>query len=435
MKAFPGKYCLVILGLVIAQVFSSTTVGSASPEEIEIRIPSENPRFAFNSPVLVAGIWHFLNFSLDRAYTNVSLLAYRGDSRPAPNTPYNYTNYYLWWYEGTWNSWNESYIDTNKCAKTANTYSFYLGVDGRAESGNWSLEILGDGVQIAKKNVFTEAPRTGFGISSSIYLRVEPFTAKTVSSTPDYLRIINQGNVPLALKLSYDKYTERIATSNLPPEGIVLHVIGESYHYISFDCDAWSPRIIRITGTVSSTPLYTIPIPASVALVPSYEQTFPAIVHIGHSGWGLQEPIQGFTFQHREAISVSWNEIEALVVYFCGNANISFKVETENITLLNVTYNNIEQKQPFVIYSTEAKEEVAIINLKAEIPSISAYVRYILTVEGNTYSYSTRIDVGAKPEMPITPPEGLPATGIWIVVAIILIVVVVIVLRHLKAGR
>ena len=430
------KKVWIILGILIMQsvvMLSANSIDDgAKSVEIDIRIPDESPRQAFDRPVLVAGVWHYVNITLEQSYSNVSIAAWKGGSAPIER---DYTNYYEWWSDG-WGG-NESYIDPSKCEKNGNTCSFYIGLDSRAYSGNWTFNITADSKHI-NKEVFVETPVSGFGISSGIDLKVEPFTAETVSSTPNYLRIRNNGNLPLQVQVRYDRYVERIATSNLPPDGIVAHVMGETKHYVSFniDTDDWPPQIIDITGTINATPIYIIPIPASIALIQAFEQSFPVTVFIGHSGYRLAEMGAGVTFQYKNVLIASWNEKVNLTVYLCGEGEINFNVGCENLTLLNVTYENAEKTLPFNIISTNKSEKVVRVCVQATEPNVWGVVRYTLTMNETSYTYYTAIEVGSKPSgVDETPEEETSPLGIWAVLAVIGVVVLYMVVTHIMRRR
>lgn len=427
--------CVLILQSVVIWSWNSIGDGARSVD-VEIHIPNESPRQAFDRPVLVAGVWHYVNITLDQGYSNVSIAAWRGDSAVAEEDR-DYTNYYEWWSGDGWGG-NESYIEVSECAQHDTTYSFYIGLDSRAMSGNWTFNITADNEPKLSKEVFVEKPISGFAMSSGIELKVEPFTAATVSSTPNYLRIKNEGNLPLQAQVRYDKYVERIATSNLPPEGIVTHVMGETKHYVSFniDTDDWQPQIIEITGAVNATPLYTIPIPASIAFIPAYEQDFPVTLFIGHSGYRLGEMGAGVTFQYRKSLIASWNEKVNLTVYLCGEGEIKFDVSCSNVTLLNVTYEEVERSLPFTILSTNQSEKVVRVHVQATEPNVWGVVHYTLTVNETSHTYDTAVEVGSKPPGVGEEPEGETSLlGMWVVLAVISIVVLYMVITHLMRRR
>jgi len=146
------KKVWIILGILIMQsvvMLSANSIDDgAKSVEIDICIPDESPRQAFDRPVLVAGVWHYVNITLEQSYSNVSIAAWRGGSAPIER---DYTNYYEWWSDG-WGG-NESYIDPSKCEKNGNTCSFYIGLDSRAYSGNWTFNITA-GSKYINKEVF-----------------------------------------------------------------------------------------------------------------------------------------------------------------------------------------------------------------------------------------------------------------------------------------
>ena len=211
------------------------------------------------------------------------------------------------------------------------------------------------------------------------------------------------------------------------------HLIEGSFN---IDTDDWPPQIIDITGTINATPIYIIPIPASIALIQAFEQSFPVTVFIGHSGYRLAEMGAGVTFQYKNVLIASWNEKVNLTVYLCGEGEINFNVGCENLTLLNVTYENAEKTLPFNIISTNKSEKVVRVCVQATKPNVWGVVRYTLTMNETSYTYSTAIEVGSKPSgVDETPEEETSPLGIWAVLAVIGVVVLYMVVTHIMRRR
>ena len=96
----------------------------------------EEARTVFDSPVIVAGICHYVNVSLDdQNFQELSLELYKGTSAPSEGDR-DETNYYEWKYDKNSQQWTDvneyggsSYINESLSQKNGNNYSFCIGIN------------------------------------------------------------------------------------------------------------------------------------------------------------------------------------------------------------------------------------------------------------------------------------------------------------------
>ncbi|RKX95582.1 MAG: hypothetical protein DRP55_10285, partial [Spirochaetes bacterium] len=264
-----------LLFLVLAFIIGATVFyqiphsrADSSVSEINIHMPMESERYRFNNRAWVAGIWHYVNITLNESLSpsKVTLILYKGNSIPAIK---NETTYYSWEYDGTeWKDDREyggiSFIDPSKCKIAGNSYSFYIGTSSFVKNRNpdsidyenWTLAIKVDNVELTSIPVVMEEATSSISVSRADYtLRCEPFTETTLKSSQKFLTT-NTGNVPLRIFVSYNKLDSRINTSNF---NTILHAGEKLEHSIEVETTKWQPGFVSISGTIEATALYVIP--------------------------------------------------------------------------------------------------------------------------------------------------------------------------------
>ncbi|UCF12602.1 MAG: DUF2341 domain-containing protein [Thermoplasmatales archaeon] len=105
--------------------------------------------------VLVAGDFQYFNVTLTFKAKKICIIAYHSDEIPKLKDQ-SVSNYYKWEYNnGVWRdiSGHDSvYIKNSLCVKDNYTYSFYLGIDRKANPGHWSVKVLVDDKEAASFN-------------------------------------------------------------------------------------------------------------------------------------------------------------------------------------------------------------------------------------------------------------------------------------------
>jgi hypothetical protein len=123
---------------------------------------------------LVAGSFQDFNINLDFTPQKICIIAYYGNSLP-DSQERSESNYYKWEYDrGKWYDTSghiESYIKPNKCKKVNKTYSFNIGIDNKANPGQWSIKIFVDNKEI-KQTTPTIFVVTSFNLFLSAFIGI-----------------------------------------------------------------------------------------------------------------------------------------------------------------------------------------------------------------------------------------------------------------------
>jgi len=131
--------CFVLIPLVISCVHIS---GAAYIQEVHFEEHQQQP--VVNIPVIKAGNIHCLDIILTDETEKISIVAYLGNEIPDVENR-SVDNYYRWEYDnGEWvdkSGYESSYIDSSKCKKNGNIYSFYIRLDAQADGGKWTINV------------------------------------------------------------------------------------------------------------------------------------------------------------------------------------------------------------------------------------------------------------------------------------------------------
>jgi len=426
------KHGIILLLLLLFLIYFShfTSSQSSSLAKITINIPGELPQYNETGvQKWITGIWHYVNITLNENIQKLTLILYKGSNIPVTH---DVTNYYEWKYDnGNWADveYNE-YIVKNKCTHKNSFYSFYIGINKDAinsniSSNNWKLKILdGNSQTIEIIDIAVEKYRLGIASKSpEIEFYVNPFTTINLSSSHPF-GIENIGNVPLNISITYGSFSDKLSTTNFTH---YLHVNQTTWHYLIFHAKNLPPGRKKITGYVDgSVPhMYIIPVGATAELYASVRISEPYVaLLVGHSGYELYEsPDKEITFQYRETLNMKYNEIRNITVYLYGNATVSMRIWTENITLLNIfSGNKTIGDQPFLVNVTDTSEHLVTVQIKASIENITAYLHYeITTADGETKTFETRINVSPKPH-PVEKPYNKTLITAIVTISIIIVV-------------
>ena len=160
---------LVIITLILTPfLVSGLTVSEASSMDGVI---FKEPHVSSDNSVLIAGRFHYFDVTLEDDRDNICIIAYVGNNIPDPEDRSS-KNYYSWEYDhGVWkdNSGHESlYIDSSKCQKENYTYSFYIGIDGKADKGRWTIKIIVDNGEVSSTSSFIVVADISFFLSAMI---------------------------------------------------------------------------------------------------------------------------------------------------------------------------------------------------------------------------------------------------------------------------
>ena len=407
-----------------------------SVDETTLHIPGETQRTRAGNPVLVAGLWHYLNVTLiDSQPSKLSVAMYEGDTLPTSGER-NENTYYEWEYDnGNWNEVTEyggttySYINKANCKKTGNTYSFYIGIKSDVvkntnidaiDYDNWTLEIKADNTVIKNSGLTVEEPVIGFAQQSAeFYLHCKPFTSTIIK--PDHtFGIINPYNIPFTINLTYTQFANRIDTTNVEA---IIHPNSTTTHEITINTLQWPPGTITIEGIVEAIPMYVVQT-GDVSLITTLVQYFPNIkIFVGHSNYTIYEsPTTDVVFQYEEKLDAEYDEIKDITTYISGNGNASITITCENATLLKVKVNDETiGDMPFLVHSTNLTEQQVVTQVHFTKENTTVFINYELEINGENLTFTTQINVGPKPLQEEKPPD---TTLVMIIIGVCVIAVI-----------
>jgi len=353
------KLIIVFFILIIFFFTGVSTTLAVDETTLSISMLQGEQQTRFNKPVFVAGVWQYVNITMNQVIDELSLRFYRGITLTNGNK--NETNYYEWKYvKNNITVWNDvsgygiDYIKQDSCFKNNTLFSFCVGIKDAMPNivdyfENWTVEVSKDGTTIHSEGIVVEKPKTGISLSkpSSIIFYVDPFTIMDAQGD-NFFKIGNIGNVPLYVNIDYEKYNDiEIIDINKKflPDDIVTH-------YVIVHSRSWPPGIkrmdIQLNGSYPRS--YFVDTNATVTLYTSFIIDVPLLViYVGHSNYRIDE-IQGtgITFQYLEKLNMYEGEIKDISAYVSGNGVVTVDVwaDEKNISALKLYDGNTETLSP-----------------------------------------------------------------------------------------
>lgn len=392
----------------------------------------------FNRPVLVAGIWHYVNITTDQNYNELSVIFYKGIILSSGNK--NETNYYEWTYDTNnatvWNDvsgYEVQYIKQNLCTKNATQYSFCIGVKDTMPnivdySENWTMEITHQGTTLYSESIVVAKPKTGVSVSKpeSIIFHVDPFTVMDASGD-NFFKIGNAGNIPLYVNLitgQYD-YIEIIGINKVfLPQDVTTD-------YVTVHSKSWPPGIKKINMQLNGSypRSYFIDTNATITLYSSFVIDMPQlIIYVGHSNFRIDEIIgTGITFQYQENVNMNEGEIQDISAYVSGNGDVTVAISADekNISARKLYDGTTETHSPISFTSTNTTERTIVVTVEALSEGKTGVLTYEVTANGETKTYTTQISIGPPTTQENKATAGISLSLIQIIVIILVLFVVV----------
>jgi hypothetical protein len=430
------KKSLVFFVLMLYLVIGIPFCFAADVTDFSIRMLEGEQQNRFNTPVLVAGIWHYVNITINENVDILSLKLYKGSAPPAGGK--NETNYYEWNYDNNnpsvWmdiSSYAMTYIKPEFCSKTNGLVSFCIGMKDTMPNivdyyENWTVEVLSATVPVSKFPVVVEKPETGISLSkpSSILFRVDPFTAMDAQGD-NFFKIGNKGNIPLYLDYDSEQYNDveiaDIEKKVLPDE--------TRTYYVTVHSKSWPPGFkrmnIELTGIYPQS--YFVDTNATVTLQTSFIIDVPElVVYVGHSNYEIEE-IQGtgIVFQYLEKLTMREGETRDITAYVSGNGLVTLEIQADenNLSVLHLYEGSSEIDSPYSFSSSNNSERRFLISVKALSEGTMGILTYQVTANDVTKTYSTQITIG--PPLSTDTETGSPASLMQIVVIVIVLLVVI----------
>ncbi len=445
------KACIILFIVIMAGFLPSLThsVSAQNGESVKIHTVGESIRTRFDKQVLVAGIWHYFNVTIDNEdFQKLSLKFFTGESI-VDEEDRDETNYYEWQYnkdnEPPWidvkNYGGREYINTTLSTKNETSYNFCIGIKDTFQSQptfshkNWTLEVYSDENKIHTETVVVEKPYIGIAKTHGdiIVFNIDPFTNMDALGH-DYLRIENRGNIPLNVTVDYASHKdilEFVDYYKISPyssgtfDGLVIH------------SKAWPPGKMDISGVVNGevASSYIIPV-ATLTFGTSLGIDAPILrIVSAHANYELIEEFPGdITFQYLKTLQMNEGEIKNITTYISGDGNIKFDVRSENITILKVFSQYEEVNTPFFISSTNTSEHIVNIRIEAIKETSRANLHYIIEVAGEIYEYDTKITIN-PPQTSQGETIALDFLLTIIIAGIIFLVIGYMITTHLKYSR
>lgn len=435
---------IIIIVFMIGLLPVICSVSADNDIDINIHIIGEKTQIRFANPVIVAGIWHYINITLEsQELQELSLKLYNGSSIPNLDER-DETNYYEWKYDENSQQWTDlneyggyTYIKNDSCQKAGNTYSFCAGIKDTLPSRqfyheNWTLEVYKDQERICSNAVVVEKPTAIIGTShvAIISFYVDPFTEMDAEGN-DYFKVSNTGNIPLNVNINYGANNDIIDVTNLNTK---FSPGDTSNVYVTLYSKSWKPGFIEIKGPfVEGTILSSSIIPtADITL-----ESAPGVgssdlrINVGHANHEIVLVGDDIIFQYEKSLTMSEDEIKDLTAYISGNGEATLNIwsDEKNITILTISSGNQEVETPFTVISTDTSEQKIIIKVKALRENKIGILYYRLEIEGETQTFSTQITI----EPPSS--QGGETTSITTpVMAIIVIICIVLVIGYMVSS-
>jgi len=383
----------------------------AANATLGVNMVGEVPVFDAGLPVLVAGVWHQVSLNLSSAASAPIMVraVMPGSGSPSPMNTYEWVRY-----ESN-DSWADvrygTFLRVDLSSDDGLHVVFGIGVDGQASPGIWSFTVSSGNSTLVTQSVEVQAPRVSYGISAADFqFRVDPFSAADVSSQigSQHLRLIDQGNVPLRLTVSFDVLRSQLSLDN---PGMVTHPNSESIYYLHLTSAPMPPQIVRVNGLANVAVLYVIPSSGSTLLVPNFEQPFGVSVQVGRSGYALKV-VGGVVFQTLDTVHVDYGSRAIWQVYVTGSQNVSFDVSPSGARLLGVSTGGRSLSLPANLTLSADSEYPLTIQIEADQagPASVGFTLHLLAT-GEVQTFTTTIAVNGGP----TGPSNAVATYLWII--------------------
>jgi hypothetical protein len=419
------------------------TIAQGATLSIEMFQGEQQTRF--NQPVLVAGVWHYLNITSAQDFDDLTVRLYKGTI--IPGGVKNETNYYEWRYQKnaatTWSDesgYGITYIQQDLCQKSNTLYSFCVGLKDFMPNivdyyENWTAEVSHAGTTIETVRVVVEKPKSGYSLSkpTSIIFHVDPFTIMDASGD-NFFKIGNIGNIPMNVDFDSEKYSE-VEINNLNQRFLPDEIIT---HYVTIHSKSWPPGIkniqIQLNGSYPQT--YFVDTNATVTLYTNFIIDVPLlIIYVGHSNYKIEElQGSGITFQYVEKLTMYEGETKDITAYVSGNGAVSLQIwaDEKNLSALHLYDNGVEAQSPISFTSTNTSERLIRVTVRALSEGTTGILMYQLTANGVTKTYVTQITIGPPQSSPEEETGGSLSIMQLIVIGVILLVVIYMIVTYLR---
>ncbi len=419
----------LVVGL---NLFGLVPASASEGFEVDLQMPGEMPlQNGQGQPVWIAGMWHDLSLTLESPIQDVLSIEASAVGIPAGGVD----SHYRWERNEQTDTWTDLlyglFIQPELSQSTGNQVVFHVGIDAAAVAGTWSIVVIQDGTFVGDQSIEVRTPKMAFGVSSADFnLRGEPFQGVELFSEDrnQYLRIINNGNVPLRLSVTFDRLQSRLRLIN-PSD--VVHVHSEVKYFISANLDPRPPQIVEVKGVARVEVSGAIPSHGASQIVPALESVFDLKIVIGRSGYTVQA-FGNVVFQTLDTIQADYSSIVTWNVFLTGDEDVTVDVEVTGARLVGVSQGETPLTLPATL-SPSANTELALtVQVSADLPSTWAEVVFALELPrtGEVQLFRTTIIVGPRPA-----PGPLSSSYLWIFASLVTASVLTFVsYNHLREG-
>jgi hypothetical protein len=429
---------MIILFIILLSICTiiPTTV-AADVVNLSISMLEGEQQTHFNKPVFVAGVWQYVNITMDQSVDELSLIFYKGTTLPTGTK--NDTNFYEWKYDknnaAVWydeSGYGVEYIQQDFCKKNGNLYSFCIGINDAMPNivgyyENWTVEVSEDGAILHSIDIVVEKPKTGISLSkpSSIVFYVDPFTIMDAQGD-NFFKIGNIGNIPLYINIDYEKYND-IEITDLNKKFLPGDTLTQ---YVTVHSRSWPPGIkrmdVQLNGSYPQS--YFVDTNATVTLYTSFVIDVPELViYVGHSNYRIDEILgTKITFQYIEKISMYEGEVRDISAYVSGNGAVTVEVwaDEKNISALKLYDGGTETHSPLSFTSTNTSERTIVATIEALSEGKIGILSYRVSSDGVTKLYTTQITIG-PPSSPDKETSANPGLIMQIIVIVVVLLVVI----------
>ncbi len=429
------KGALAALATIVVgfSLFGLVPASASEGLEIGLQMPGETPLTnAQGQPVWVAGVWHELSLTLESPIQETlgieaSALGVSGGG---------VGSHYKWERDEQTDTWSDLlyglFIRPELSRSTGDEVIFHLGIDAGAVAGAWSIIVTRDGALVGDQSIEVRSPRMAYGVSSADFnLRGEPFQGVELFSEDrnQYLRIINNGNVPLSLSVAFDRLQSRLRVVN--PSDIV-HVHSETKYFLSANIDPRPPQIVEVKGIARVEVSGLIPSAGASQIIPALESEFDLKVIIGRSGYIVQA-FGNIVFQTLDSLRADYGSVVTWNVFLTGDEDVAVDVGVTGARLVGVFQGDTPLTLPVLLRPSANSELALTLQVLANHPSTWAEVVFALELPrtGEVQLFRTSIIVGPKPA-----PGPLPPSYLWLFASLVTASILAFVsYNQLQAGR
>lgn len=383
--------------IVITLGFVAASPARAASATLSLHVVGESPISDAGTPVLVAGIWHDITVNLTATLTAPLTLtaAYSGGGA------HSIATFYEWVRNEANGSWYDplygTFVRSDLSSDSGLQIVFAAGVDARATPGTWTLTAQEGNATLASLTIEVQSANLGFGVAAADFnIRIDPFQQVdvTTQASNQYVRIVNQGNVPMGVSLTFDLLTSSLSVAN--PSN-VSHIGGNAQYFLRLRMGAQPPEVIVVNGSATMTVLYAIPSPGATTLVPAFSEPFTVTVTVGRSGYAVHQ-VGNVAFETLNEVSVDVGHVTTWNVYLSGGQNVSLDLSLSGARLLGVFEGSTAVALPVTLTLSPSGETSLSIQVEPTGAANGAAVFTLsLQTTGDVRTFTTTLVVSGGP--------------------------------------